>query len=59
MGLIREPRNVDFIIESKPWTKEELDKFREIMKRQRETTIRLKAHPTNKRRTKSTPHNKV
>jgi len=59
MGLIREPKNVDFIIESKPWTKEELHKFREIMKRQRETMARLKKRATNKRRTKSTPHNKV
>lgn len=31
MGLIKEPKNVDFIIESKPWTEEELIDFRKIM----------------------------
>ena len=34
MGLIREPKNVDFIIKSEPWTNEELKKFREVMKQQ-------------------------
>ena len=52
MGLIREPKNVDFIIKSEPWTKEELKKFREIMKQQREKLA--KARLANKKRTKST-----
>ncbi|MBL7845574.1 MAG: hypothetical protein JNK44_17050 [Cyclobacteriaceae bacterium] len=42
MGLIREPKNVDFIIKSKPWTKDELKQFREIMKKQRERRSKLK-----------------
>ena len=33
MGLIREPRDVDFYIQSKPWTEEELKKFSEIIKK--------------------------
>ena len=31
MGLIREPKNVDFTVQSKPWTKEELRDFRKLM----------------------------
>ena len=37
MGLIREPKNVDFTIQSKPWTAEELRDFRKLM-----TTIKNK-----------------
>jgi hypothetical protein len=54
MGLIREPKNVDFIIKSEPWTKEELKKFREIMKQQREKLAKAKERLANKKRTKST-----
>lgn len=53
MGLIREPKNVDFIIKSEPWTKEELKKFREIMKQQRERRAKLKSLLTKKRGTKA------
>ncbi len=31
MGLIREPKNVDFTVQSKPWTDEELCDFRKLM----------------------------
>ena len=31
MGLIREPKNVDFTVQSKPWTDEELREFRKLM----------------------------
>ena len=54
MGLIREPKNVDFTIKSEPWTKEELKKFREIMKQQRERRAKLKTLVTAKQKTKST-----
>jgi hypothetical protein len=49
MGLIREPKNVDFTIKSEPWTKEELKMFREIMKQQRERRAKLKSRLTKKR----------
>ena len=59
MGLIREPKNVDFIIKSEPWTKEELKQFREIMRQQRERRAKLKARLTKKKGTKArTPNNK-
>lgn len=54
MGLIREPKNVDFIIKSEPWTNEELKKFREVMKQQREKRAKLKSRLTMKKRNKST-----
>lgn len=31
MGLIKEPKNVDFTIQSEPWTEEELKDFRKLM----------------------------
>jgi hypothetical protein len=42
MGLIREPKNVDFTVQSKPWTEEELSDFRELM-------AKLKAKNTSKK----------
>jgi hypothetical protein len=31
MGLIKEPKDVDFTVQSKPWTEEELRDFRKLM----------------------------
>ena len=31
MGLIREPKDVDFTVKSEPWTEEELADFRKLM----------------------------
>lgn len=31
MGLIREPKNVDFTVQSEPWTEVELSDFRKLM----------------------------
>jgi hypothetical protein len=31
MGLIKEPKNVDFTIKSKPWSQKELKDFRKLM----------------------------
>ena len=31
MGLIREPKEVDFTVQSKPWTEQELKDFRKLM----------------------------
>jgi hypothetical protein len=59
MGLIREPKNVYFIIKSKPWTKAELMQFREIMKKQRDRQAKLKLRPTKKSKAKGTTPNTV
>jgi hypothetical protein len=31
MGLIKEPKDVDFTVQSEPWTDEELKDFRKLM----------------------------
>lgn len=54
MGLIREPKNVDFIIKSEPWAKDELKMLREIMKQQRERRAKIKSRLKIKGRAKST-----
>lgn len=59
MGLIREPKDIDFIIKSEPWTKEELKQFREIMKKQREKRAKSKLRVTKKIGTKARTPNKV
>jgi hypothetical protein len=58
MGLIREPKNVDFIIKSEPWTKDELKQLRAIMKNQRERKAKLKLRVTKKAATKARTPNK-
>lgn len=35
MGLIKEPKDVDFIVKSEPWTEKELADFRKLMKKER------------------------
>jgi hypothetical protein len=47
MGLIREPKNVDFVIESKPWNEDELNQLRAIMKKRKTSGIR-KSRPRSK-----------
>jgi hypothetical protein len=50
MGLIREPKNVEFTVNSKPWTELELQDFREIMNKlkakSRKRTIKKKSKTT-------------
>jgi len=50
MGLIKEPKGVDFIIESEPWTDKELADFRKLMKelkaKYRKRVTRMKASRT-------------
>lgn len=58
MGLIREPKNVDFIIKSEPWTKDELNQLRAIMKNQRERKAKLKLRVTKKTGTRAPTPNK-
>ena len=50
MGLIKEPKNVDLTIQSKPWNKEELAAFSEII--QKAKTAK-KARANKKRLVKS------
>ncbi|MCX6256883.1 MAG: hypothetical protein NTW49_03150 [Bacteroidia bacterium] len=43
MGLIKEPKNVDFTVQSEPWTEEELKDFRKLMNELK--AINLKRKP--------------
>jgi hypothetical protein len=43
MGLIKEPKNVDFTIQSIPWSEEELRDFRKLMKDQKAKNTKRKA----------------
>ncbi len=52
MGLIKEPKKVDLVIKSEPWTDKELKEFRKIMKAQKSKRKKLSA-PTKKPRTKT------
>lgn len=50
MGLIREPKNVDFTLQSEPWTEEELTDFRKIMKEMKEKNSKRKFHPSKSKK---------
>jgi hypothetical protein len=43
MGLIKEPKNVDFNVQSEPWTEEELKDFRKLMNEHKAKTTKRKA----------------
>ena len=59
MGLIKEPKNVDFTVESQPWTEEELRDFRKLMAELKAKNNSKKSRaPKAKGQTKSgTEHN--
>jgi len=42
MTLIKEPKTVDFYIQSKPWTEGELKELSEIIRKARQTIVPLK-----------------
>jgi len=35
MGLVKEPKNVDFFVIDNPWSKEERDEFSELIKKEK------------------------
>lgn len=49
MGIIKEPKDVDFIIKSEPWTDKELEDFRKLMKEQKAKNAQKKFRATIKR----------
>jgi hypothetical protein len=55
MGLIKEPKNVDLIIKSEPWSADELKEFRKIMKDQKAKRKKLVPGKT-KHKSKQRPH---
>lgn len=35
MAIVKEPKGVDFVVKSEPWTDEELKEFRRLMEKQK------------------------
>jgi len=35
MATIREPKGIDFVVNSEPWTEKELQEFRKLMKKKK------------------------
>ncbi len=35
MGRIKEPKGIDFVVKSEPWSEEELKEFRDLMNKQK------------------------
>jgi hypothetical protein len=35
MAVVKEPKGIDFVVKSEPWSDEELKEFRELMKKQK------------------------
>jgi hypothetical protein len=46
MGLIREPKNVDFTVLDKPWTDEERKELTAFIKERKEKQNKRKSHIT-------------
>jgi hypothetical protein len=54
MGLIREPKNVDFSMKSEPWTEEELADFSKLIKEYKEKNKKEKHPVTSPKKKKIT-----
>ena len=48
MGLVKEPREIDFIIQSEPWTDKELSDFRKLMEEQKSKRLKASAKKEKK-----------
>lgn len=35
MAIVKEPKGIDFIVKSQPWSEEELSEFRKLMAKQK------------------------
>lgn len=42
MGLVKEPKEIDFLIQSEPWSESELAELRKIMNKQKELNRKSK-----------------
>jgi hypothetical protein len=42
MGLIKEPKDIDFSTKSEPWTEQELSEFRKIMQEIKSRNAKIK-----------------
>jgi hypothetical protein len=35
MAIVKEPKGIDFVVKSEPWSEKELKEFRKLMKKQK------------------------
>jgi len=57
MAIVKEPKGVDFVVKSEPWTDKKLKEFRKLMKKQK-SKLGEKNAPKSKRITKKFPGNR-
>jgi hypothetical protein len=50
MGLIKEPKNIDFSVQSEPWTEDELKDFRKLMSELKAKNAKRKVQPLTKKK---------
>jgi hypothetical protein len=50
MGLIKEPKNVDFMVQSEPWTEGELKDFRKLMNELKTKNAKKKLRPARSKK---------
>ena len=50
MGLIKEPKNVDFSVQSGPWTEEELKDFRKLISELKAKNSKRKIQSSTKKK---------
>ncbi len=50
MGLIREPKEIDFSMKSEPWTEEELKDFRALMAKLKGKKSKMSLNTKNKQK---------
>ena len=50
MGIIKEPKNVDFSVQSEPWTEEELKDFRKLISELKAKTQKKKIQSPKKKK---------
>ena len=55
MGLIKEPREIDFSTKSEPWTEKELTDFRKIMQSIKEKNAKKKEQLSKLKKRKLVP----
>lgn len=53
MGLVKEPKEIDFLIQSEPWSESELADFRKIISQQKLLNKKLKIEGLSKTKFKN------
>jgi len=50
MGFMKEPKNVNFTVQSEPWAEEELKDFRKLMSELKANSLKRKEQSSTKKR---------